>query len=76
MDTLVNRGWAHYKSGSMEAAVQDFRTAAQEDGSNYTARLNLGVVLYEQGDTVEAVREFEQVVGMTERRTRHQSQHP
>jgi tetratricopeptide (TPR) repeat protein len=65
---LVNRGWAHYKSGNLEAAVEDFRAAVEADGNNYHAHLNLGIVFYDRGDLVEAVREFNQVLEIVDLR--------
>jgi type IV pilus assembly protein PilF len=65
---LVNGGWAHYKSGDLEGAERLFRQAVGADGSSFQARLNLGIVLYEQNETVDAVREFEKAIELLEGR--------
>lgn len=57
---LVNRGWAHYKSGDLEAAQADFERALRADKSNHVAHLDLGIVYYDKGDLVEAIRCFEE----------------
>lgn len=56
---LVNLGWAHYKSGNLEAAKADFERALRADPSNYVAHLDLGIVYYDKGELVDAVRCFE-----------------
>ncbi len=64
---LVNRGWAHYKSGDFAAAERDLLQAVREEGSNHQAHLDLGIVLYEKGDVVESIRHLEKVVELVER---------
>ncbi len=59
---LVNLGWAHYKSGDLERAKGDFERAIRLDRANYVAHLDLGIVYYDQGELVEAVRHFEECV--------------
>ncbi len=59
---LVNRGWAHYKSGRLEDAVRDFRSAVAENDSNFVAHLNLGIAFYDMGESVDAIAEFQRVV--------------
>lgn len=59
---LVNLGWAHYKSGDLERAKSDFERALLADRSNHVAHLNLGIVQYDRGELVEAVRHFEECV--------------
>lgn len=58
----VNRGWAHYKSGNLDAAEADYREAIAQEGSNFQAHLNYGILRYERGEIVESIREFERVV--------------
>ena len=65
---LVNRGWAHYKSGNAEQAERDFRDALSEGGFNDYAHMNLGILYYSRGEVVEAIHEFEQVLEILERR--------
>ncbi len=67
---LVNRGWARYQAGRAEQAEVDFRAALAADPYNHWAHLNLGIVLYEQGEIVEAVAEFEEVLEILGSRTR------
>jgi Tfp pilus assembly protein PilF len=57
---LVNLGWAHYKSGDLDQAAADFERALKQDRENYTAHLDLGIVLYDKGDLVEAIKHFEE----------------
>ncbi|HTO06048.1 MAG TPA: tetratricopeptide repeat protein [Myxococcota bacterium] len=59
---LVNLGWAHYKSGDLDQAVSDLQRALKIDRTNYTAHLDLGIVLYDQGKLVEAVQHFDECV--------------
>ena len=59
---LVNLGWAHYKSGDLDQAKKDFERALTVDRQNYTAHLDLGIVLYEQDHLVEAIQHFEECV--------------
>ncbi len=51
---LVNRGWAHYKSGNAEQAERDFRDALSEGGFNDYVHMNLGILYYDRGEVVEA----------------------
>jgi Tfp pilus assembly protein PilF len=59
---LVNLGWAHYKSGDLEGAKADFERALRADPSNHVAHLDLGIVFYDKGELVEAIRHFEEAV--------------
>jgi len=59
---LVNLGWAHYKSGDLDQAKKDYERALNVDRQNYTAHLDLGIVLYEQDHLVEAIQHFEECV--------------
>ncbi len=59
---LVNLGWAHYKSGKLDQAKADFERALQSDRSNYIAHLDLGIVLYDRDNLVEAIQHFEECV--------------
>jgi len=65
---LVNLGWAHYKSGNLDQAKADFERALKTDGSNYIAHLDLGIVLYDRDDLVEAIQHFEECVKIVEER--------
>jgi type IV pilus assembly protein PilF len=65
---LVNLGWAHYKSGKLDQAKADFERALQSDRSNYVAHLDLGIVLYDRDDLVEAIQHFEECVKIVEER--------
>src|SRR5262245_29939424 len=46
---LVNRGWARYKAGDAKGAEADLREALT-DGASYQARLNLAIVLLDEGE--------------------------
>jgi type IV pilus assembly protein PilF len=59
---LVNLGWAHYKSGKLDQAKSDFERALKSDRSNYVAHLDLGIVLYDGDQLVEAIQHFEECV--------------
>ncbi len=59
---LVNRGWAHYKSGNAELAQRDYGEALKQGGASLYAQMNLGILYYGRGETVDAVNEFERVV--------------
>lgn len=65
---LVNLGWAHYKSGNRGEAERRFQEAVESDGGNYQARLNLGIVLYERSELVEAIRQFGEAARLLENR--------
>jgi len=58
----VNRGWAYYSSGEPSKAEADLREALAIDGSLFQAHLNLGILLYERGETVEAMKTFDRVL--------------
>jgi type IV pilus assembly protein PilF len=62
----VNRAWAYYKLGSLEAAESDLREAVRTDGASFQAYLNLGIVLEDRGKTGEAMESFQRVVRMLE----------
>ena len=59
---LVSIGWAYYKSDDLEEAESRFRQAVAANRSSYPAHLNLGIVLYDRNESVEAIREFEKVL--------------
>ncbi len=59
---LVNMGWAHYKSGNLNLAKDAFVQAVSLEAGNLEAHLDLGIVLYELGDLVEALRYFRRTV--------------
>ncbi len=65
---LVNLGWAQYKSGDLEAARETLELAVSSERSNYTAHLDLGIVLYEQGELVPAIQRFADVLRIIEGR--------
>lgn len=65
---LVNRGWAHYKSGDLEGARRDLAEALVSDPGNFQARLNLGRVLLDRGEVKAAMGQFEKVLELVERR--------
>jgi len=65
---LVNRGWAHYKSGDLKAAERDFREALKGSGAAHHAHLNLGIVLSEKGEILEAVTHFNRVLELIQER--------
>lgn len=67
---LVNRGWAHYKSGDLEEAREDFEEALASNGADSHSHLNLGIVLYAQGNTLDAMLHFERVLQLIEQRPR------
>jgi Tfp pilus assembly protein PilF len=65
---LVNLGWAQYKSGDLGGARTTLEQALASERKNYIAHLDLGIVLYDQGDVVEAIRHFEEVLVILENR--------
>jgi len=65
---LVNRGWAYYKSGDLEAAERDFREALKGSGAAHHAHLNLGIVLLEKGEVLEAITHCRRVVELIQER--------
>ena len=65
---LVNRGWAHYKSGQLVEAESDFVQALDEGGAVEAAHMNLGIVYYDQGEVVRAVQQFKKVIELLEHR--------
>lgn len=65
---LVNRGWAHYKSDDVEAAKRDLREALISDGGNFQAHLNLGILLFDTGEVLDAMVHFEKVLSILDRR--------
>jgi tetratricopeptide (TPR) repeat protein len=69
---LVNRGWAHYKSGDLEGAREDFSEALTTNGADPHSHLNLGIVLSEQGKTLDAMLHWQRVLRLIERRPKAQ----
>lgn len=65
---LVNRGWAHYNSGDLEAAERDLREVLVSDGGNVQAHLNLGRLRIDQGEVLDAMVHFERVLELIKRR--------
>ena len=64
---LVNRGWAHYKSGDLALAERDTREALVSDPGSFHAHLNLGVVLFDRGHVLDAMVQFERVLEILKR---------
>lgn len=54
-------GQAEFAAGLVPAAIEQFREALQLDSSNFSARLNLGIALYRNGDTAESLEIFRQL---------------
>jgi type IV pilus assembly protein PilF len=63
----VNRGWARYKTGNLEGAEKDLREALHTDSSSFQAHMNMGIVLYERGSTLEAMKSFDRVVSLLDK---------
>ncbi len=59
---LVNLAWAEYKSGDVGVAEQHLREAVGTNRRSFQAHLNLGIVLSEKGQHVEAATHLEQVL--------------
>jgi tetratricopeptide (TPR) repeat protein len=67
---LVNLGWAEYRSGDLASAETHLRAAVQTNPRNIHCHLNLGIVLYEKGDLVEAVQALEEALEILKERPR------
>jgi type IV pilus assembly protein PilF len=65
---LVNRGWALYKSGDLAGAKSDFQEVLAGNSADFHSHLNLGIVLYDQGETLQAMVHFERVLQLIDRR--------
>ncbi len=63
----VNRGWAYYSQGDLPKAEEDLKRALSIDSSMFQAHLNLGIVLYERGETVEAMKTFDRALQILEK---------
>ena len=63
----VNRGWAHYSQGDLARAVEDLQRALSIDGAMFQAHLNLGIVLYERGETLESMKTFDRALQILEK---------
>jgi tetratricopeptide (TPR) repeat protein len=59
---LVNLAWAEYKSGDTTVAEQHLREAVGVNRRSFQAHLNLGIVLSEKGEHVEAATHLEKVL--------------
>jgi tetratricopeptide (TPR) repeat protein len=57
-----NRGIIQKGRHNLEKAAEEFRMAINADSKNYTAYKNLGDVLFEMGQSAEALREYEKLV--------------
>lgn len=65
---LVNRGWAHFKAGHLDVAARDLREALMGDSANVQAHLNLGLLLWEQGELLDSMVHLERVLDLVTRR--------
>ena len=65
---LVNRAWAYYKSGELDSARDDLREALATDPGHFQVQLNLGILLLEQGDVLQAMGHLNKAVAILERR--------
>ena len=63
----VNRAWAYYSLGDLTKAEEDLKRALSIDSSMYQAHLNLGIVLYERGETLEAMKTFDRALQILEK---------
>lgn len=63
----VNRGWAYYSEGDLAKAEEDLKRALSIDSSMFQSHLNLGIVLYERGETVEAMKTFDRALQILEK---------
>jgi Tfp pilus assembly protein PilF len=59
---LVNLAWAEYKSGDVATAEQHLREAVRANDRSFQAHLNLGIVLSDKGEHVEAATHLERVL--------------
>jgi Tfp pilus assembly protein PilF len=69
----VNRSWAYYSEGDLAKAEDDLKQALSIDSSMYQAHLNLGIVLYERGETLEAMKTFDRALRILEKQGRRAS---
>jgi tetratricopeptide (TPR) repeat protein len=63
----VNRAWAFYSEGDLAKAQDDLQRALSIDSSMFQAHLNLGIVLYERGETLEAMKTFDRALQILEK---------
>jgi tetratricopeptide (TPR) repeat protein len=63
----VNRAWAFYSEGDLTKAEEGLKRALVIDSSMYQAHLNLGIVLYERGETLEAMKTFDRALQILEK---------
>jgi len=61
---LANRGWAQYKLGQRQPARESFETALEYDEKHWRSFLGLGMLDMEAGRRIEALEQFEQVLGL------------
>lgn len=59
---LVNRGWAHYRSGRLEQAERDLKEALITDEGNFQAHLDLGLLLLDRGELPDAMIHLRRVL--------------
>jgi tetratricopeptide (TPR) repeat protein len=64
--SLVSEGWAHYRSGGLDAALSDFTDALEMDQDFAPAHHGLGVVLMDMGRYQEARTRFETAIEIDE----------
>jgi tetratricopeptide (TPR) repeat protein len=61
-DTLTTLGWVRHQRGEYDDAIENYRTALEEDADLATVRYRLGLALSEAGQTTEAERLFNALV--------------
>ena len=57
-NVFVNLGWAYYKSNKPKEALEQFRKAIALDPKFCLGHLRMGIVYFETGEGLEAVRAF------------------
>ena len=63
--SLTGLGVANYRTGRLTQAIRLFRAAVRLDPNFAVARNNLGVALYQNGEYVAALSEFERAFAIT-----------
>ncbi len=62
---LTNWGWAAYKLGEPGVAREQLEYAREHNGGYWPTLLNLGILEQAQGNRMEAIRSYEQVLGLS-----------
>lgn len=57
-----NQGVAQEQAGDPQAAIESYREALQIDSALYQVRVSLGLLLYKQGYSEEAMKEFQESI--------------